>query len=233
MTERIVNNRPMKNVEEIDKKSRSQSLEESEEDTIQGHSLSCIECTDASDVPCTGPVKTCLPGQACLTIYTLVSAAGVPMSKLIKTSCGYRSQCSNNGSYSILQTSVLAGSSCCFTNGCTPPLPTLPSTTSEKNGVTCKTCQTLSESPCDSDTYMDCTGSETKCISQVTKTTGWQTTATRGCATRNLCTITHEEGTFGALKYSRNTNCTDGGASLHYCLPLLAVTFLCLFKVMI
>ncbi|KAM3922127.1 phospholipase A2 inhibitor and Ly6/PLAUR domain-containing protein-like [Leptodactylus fuscus] len=197
------------------------------------HSLTCIECMDASDVPCTGPVKSCLPDEVCLSRYTLTSIAGVPISKLFIRGCGNRSQCSESGSASIPHANVLTASSCCFTNGCTPPRPTLPSTTSEKNGVMCKACQTIEESPCDSDTYIDCTGLETKCISQVTKTVGLPSSAMRGCATPSLCKIPHEEGTFGPLKFSSHTVCTDGGASLHYCLSLLAVTFLCLFKVMI
>ncbi|KAM3922128.1 phospholipase A2 inhibitor and Ly6/PLAUR domain-containing protein-like [Leptodactylus fuscus] len=128
---------------------------------------------------------------------------------------------------------MISSTSCCYTDRCTPPAPVLPTISHDKNGVVCMSCQAMEASPCDSDTYMDCIGNETKCISQVIRSSGTPPEgAIRGCATPSLCNIPYKEGSFGSLTYSMDTTCLDGGASLHYHLYLLPVTFLCLFKVM-
>ncbi|KAM3922123.1 phospholipase A2 inhibitor and Ly6/PLAUR domain-containing protein-like [Leptodactylus fuscus] len=200
--------------------------------TTTGYSLSCVQCKDATDVPCTGDSEPChASDEVCISRSILTIVAGVPFSKMFMRGCGEPAQCSLSNSFSTPHGRVITSTTCCNKNDCTPPRPTLPSVTSNKNGVVCKSCQTLEATPCVSNIYMDCVGNETKCISQVTKFSGLPSSAIRGCATPNLCRFPHEKGTFGHLEYSTDITCTDGGASLHYCLSLLAVTFLVLFKV--
>ncbi|XP_069804501.1 urokinase plasminogen activator surface receptor-like [Dendropsophus ebraccatus] len=199
--------------------------------TSTSYSLSCIQCSDASDVPCTGSEQTCsLPHEVCVSRYALTLVAGVPISKLFIRGCGDPDQCTISGSMSVPNVRTIASATCCSTDLCTPPPPELPPVTSDQNGVVCKSCQAMEDSPCDSDNYMNCVGNETMCISQVT-ITGSSSIAVRGCATPGLCQIPHEEGTFGHMTFISDTTCTDGGAGLHYGLYLLGVTLLCVFKV--
>ncbi|KAG8573824.1 hypothetical protein GDO81_012571 [Engystomops pustulosus] len=158
--------------------------------------------------------------------------AGLLFSKLYIRNCGDRATCSVSSSMTTSHGRVITSSTCCYTEGCSPPRPVLPPVNFKKNGVVCKTCHAMQSQPCDSDTYTDCLGNETKCLSQVSTVAGLTSTAMRGCATPSLCAIPHEEGSLEHLRFISDTTCTDGGAGLHYCLYLLGVTFIGLFKVM-
>ncbi|KAG8542232.1 hypothetical protein GDO81_027190 [Engystomops pustulosus] len=195
------------------------------------HSLSCIECKDATDVPCTGDADTCDENEVCVSEFALTLIDGIPVVKLFMRGCGNQAQCFVSSSLSIPHARIISSSSCCYTDSCTPPRPVLPPITSKKNGLICKGCQSMEARPCDSDLYMECIGNETKCISQVAMSSGTPPTAIRGCATPSVCAVRHEEGTFGHLKFKSDITCTDGGAGLHYSLHLLGATFIFMFKV--
>ncbi|XP_044134439.1 phospholipase A2 inhibitor and Ly6/PLAUR domain-containing protein-like [Bufo gargarizans] len=199
------------------------------------YSLTCIECSGIAEfdigIPCTGIVKTCSSNEVCVSKHSVIIIGGLQQPGTYGRTCGQRELCSASISASAPYGRIMMSFSCCDTDRCTPPRPELPSISSEKNGVVCKTCQSKENVPCDSKTYMDCVGEETKCFSQVTRS-GSQGVAERGCATPSLCAIPHNEGSFGNLDFKVDTTCTDGGAGLHYRLHLLPITFICLFKVM-
>ncbi|XP_066462626.1 uncharacterized protein [Eleutherodactylus coqui] len=197
-----------------------------------GYSLSCIQCVEATDAPCSGTADVCAPSEdACISKYALTSIGGIQISKLFVRGCGTRSQCSISGSLSIPLSRMVASTTCCYTDRCMPSRPILPPAPTNLNGVVCKTCQGLQDYPCESDEYINCVGNETKCISQFGTTSGAKT-ALRGCSSPDLCKNPHEEGSFGGLKFSMKITCTDGTATLHYSLYLLSATTIWLFKVM-
>ncbi|KAM5132619.1 phospholipase A2 inhibitor and Ly6/PLAUR domain-containing protein-like [Mantella aurantiaca] len=191
------------------------------------HSLSCVECKDTSE-SCTGPVVPCPNSdQICMSAYTITSVGGIPVSKMFMRECGDRSSCNRAGSFSIPNGQVQTSATCCNVDGCTPGTPVLPPLSSKKNGVVCTACISTTVDSCQASTFIECTGNEVKCMAQGTVSKGSLGTiksAVRGCATKELCEVTHVEGSFGDITITTEVTCTDGCTGLPYSLSLLLPT---------
>ncbi|XP_075047637.1 phospholipase A2 inhibitor and Ly6/PLAUR domain-containing protein-like [Mixophyes fleayi] len=202
--------------------------------TATGYSLSCINCMDMSDKLCSGPAVSCSSSDAvCVLISTVTSLGGLGEHKMTVRDCGKPNACSVKGSMSVLSGKVKTGISCCSSDSCTPPMPVLPLNDYNKNGVTCKSCMEAVDKQCQSDTFMECQGNETKCISQVSTLKGpsmTMSTALRGCATKEACGFPLMENTIGDVTVKTYTSCTGGSPGLQYNLLLLLVSVILLLK---
>ncbi|XP_073457867.1 uncharacterized protein [Aquarana catesbeiana] len=144
-----------------------------------GHSLSCIKCMGLNS--CTGSSEICMPNYSCGVAYR-ETTEGRNITNVYIQSCVSNSKCNKRGSISYTGGTMKIGISCCNTNNCTPPLPQLPATSFQANGLVCPSCR--SQSPCDQETNIQCTGSEQTCIFQ-RSTLG----CVMGCATSTLCDV--------------------------------------------
>ncbi|XP_073457852.1 uncharacterized protein [Aquarana catesbeiana] len=144
-----------------------------------GHSLSCINCVGLNS--CTGSSETCMPNYSCGVAYEVTTEGGNIATVYIR-SCVSNSKCNKTGSISYTGGTMKMGISCCDTDYCTPPLPQLPATSSQANGLVCPSCQ--SQSLCDQQSNIQCTGSEQTCLFQLSSAE-----TVMGCATSTFCDV--------------------------------------------
>ncbi|XP_073457868.1 uncharacterized protein [Aquarana catesbeiana] len=144
-----------------------------------GHSLSCINCMELNS--CTGDSETCMPNYSCGVAYREITEGGTITTEYIQ-SCVSNSKCNKTGSISYTGGTIRMGISCCDTDNCTPPLPQLPATSSQANGLVCPSCR--AQVWCNQEMNIQCTGSEQTCIFQLSSLGG-----VMGCATSTLCDL--------------------------------------------
>ncbi|XP_077312657.1 phospholipase A2 inhibitor and Ly6/PLAUR domain-containing protein-like [Lithobates pipiens] len=156
-----------------------------------GYTLSCTHCSSSSD-SCTGPNVTCPYGFVCGAIYIEGRVTGTIIFQSYQMACMTQDKCDITGSGTIPQNAkIKMGTSCCATDGCTPPPPSMPQDSSVSNGVACTSCISMDSAYCYSSDKIQCTGDEDRCFLQATKASG-QTpkyTAVRGCATKSVCDL--------------------------------------------
>uniref|UniRef100_A0A8C5QSE4 UPAR/Ly6 domain-containing protein n=1 Tax=Leptobrachium leishanense TaxID=445787 RepID=A0A8C5QSE4_9ANUR len=187
-----------------------------------GHSLSCTMCLEIGANTCDGPKTTCPPDHMCGAMYSLVSIRGVGTTQGYTRECFLPNQCNIEGYMSILaKVKSQIGTSCCDTDGCTPPLPKLPAVSTKLNGLVCRGCFSTDSDWCDTDSAVQCSGNETMCLLETTITTGARSEkgAVRGCATESLCDIGSHSVDFGNKKITSRYNCTSGIPGLNGRIP--------------
>ncbi|XP_077312168.1 uncharacterized protein LOC143933102 [Lithobates pipiens] len=156
-----------------------------------GHSLSCIKCKGVNS--CTGSSQTCLPDYSCGAAYIETTEEATSTTAYI-LSCVSNTKCNKMGSISYTGGTIKFGISCCDTDNCTPPLPQLPATSSEANGLVCPSCQ--SWYMCDQKTNIQCTGSEQTCIFQPSLSG-----SVMGCGTSTLCDVADYSNDFVSIQF--------------------------------
>ncbi|XP_068099186.1 phospholipase A2 inhibitor gamma subunit B-like [Hyperolius riggenbachi] len=92
----------------------------------------------------------------------------------------------------------------CDTDNCSPILPNMPTDSSVLNGLACPSCVSGDSTLCYSQDTQQCTGSEDMCVLISTRVAGGpkQSTAFRGCSSKNICD-------FGSQTYLLNGIATD------------------------
>eukprot|EP00079_Xenopus_tropicalis_P017002 XP_004916450.1 PREDICTED: phospholipase A2 inhibitor and Ly6/PLAUR domain-containing protein-like isoform X1 [Xenopus tropicalis] len=151
-----------------------------------GFCLSCIHCTSNDGSGCSGIAKNCTGDTVCMSTVTQTATYTGQATTTLRRSCGEPQYCSA-GSLSSYFITTVTNSTCCFTDSCTPPEPTMPNYTSKtKNGAVCKTCFARDERECSRFNTTMCTGSETFCVEYEVRTEAG-TTIVWGCSTENFC----------------------------------------------
>lgn len=179
-----------------------------------GHSLVCRSCWNLSGEPCTGPTLTCPSDNVCVAALSAVRIGNV-VTPQYSITCGTRDQCDVTGSLTFNSGTVRVGTSCCSTDNCTPAYPALPSESSEKNGLTCKTCSYDKSDYCLTSETLQCTGEETKCgrTGRILSGTINLKDTIRGCATKSFCDILGtQKGIIDGLNVDMKTYCSDEAA---------------------
>ncbi|XP_031761701.1 phospholipase A2 inhibitor 25 kDa subunit isoform X1 [Xenopus tropicalis] len=181
-----------------------------------GYSLSCQTCIGVGSTPCQGQSMSCPADNACAATYTLTTAHGVTVSQVYTLSCAPRSQCDKPGSISIPDGKIKRGISCCYTDDCTPPTPTLPVDAFQPNGLVCRTCTSADSTWCYTDDTMRCTGEENRCLLQTTTLTGSVSSkvAVRGCATKSICDLGGTSVSSPEFSMDVKFSCTSGSFSI-------------------
>ncbi|KAG8433726.1 hypothetical protein GDO86_012181 [Hymenochirus boettgeri] len=177
-----------------------------------GYSLSCTTCSSLESTACEGPSMTCLPDNVCGSTHVIATAFGVPVINQFTMSCVPRYHCNGTGSISNSVSKIKVGVSCCHTDNCTSPIPTLPEDSIELNGIVCPSCSVVGSLSCDSTDTVQCTGDENLCVSQATEVTGNTTSRTLflGCATRSYCDIGTISTTTSNVTVDIRITCTNG-----------------------
>ncbi|KAM3922410.1 phospholipase A2 inhibitor and Ly6/PLAUR domain-containing protein-like [Leptodactylus fuscus] len=198
--------------------------------TATSYALSCTECLSASST-CSGISVPCPTGYVCGSAYTETNTAGVKTEVLVRQ-CVPSKECNFKGSMGIPIGHIRMVTSCCYTDGCTPNLPASSPTSSNPNGLVCRSCISADSNWCYTSDTMQCTGDENMCLLQTTKTSGpiSSSTAIRGCATKSICDLGSKSETVGGLSSSVKFICTSGGLSVHKVVLTPAIVCLLLLK---
>ncbi|OCT73267.1 hypothetical protein XELAEV_18036247mg [Xenopus laevis] len=104
--------------------------------------------------------------------------------------CGKSEECGRVGTLRSNEKKIVINTTCCDTNSCDPPIPTLPPFDSEANGLTCPSCYISNSDICLQRQPLKCVGNETRCINYISKETLDKTVTTEsfyGCTTENIC----------------------------------------------
>lgn len=184
--------------------------------SIAGHSLVCKSCWNIIGVPCNVPTVTCPSNNVCVASLSAVRV-GNKVTPQYSITCGTRDQCNVTGSLSFTYGNVRVGTSCCSSDYCTPTYPTVPSESSQRNGLTCRTCSSDSSDYCHTSETLQCTGEERKCgrMARTLSGTIKLKDTMRGCATKTFCDILGTQKTnIDGLKVDMKTYCSDGAADL-------------------
>ncbi|KAG8550147.1 hypothetical protein GDO81_028171 [Engystomops pustulosus] len=198
--------------------------------TATSSALSCTVCASATSSSCSGNSITCPSGSSCGSTYTVAKSGGTTAVSLIRA-CTLTSQCSFNGSISMVQATIKTGISCCDTDNCTPILPTVPTPSSNSNGVTCRSCITADSTWCYTSDTIQCTGDENMCLLQSTEISGELSTAIRGCSTKSFCDLGSQSTSVGGVTTNVKFICTSGGMTVHKVLFTPVIVCLLLLKV--
>ncbi|XP_069058177.1 phospholipase A2 inhibitor and Ly6/PLAUR domain-containing protein-like [Pleurodeles waltl] len=168
--------------------------------------------------------------DACVSKYTETTADGYLKKEFLR-SCGtFSENCNRIESLTSQHLEIRGNSTCCTTNDCLPPTPTVPVTGTTLNGVMCRTCVTGDSTYCYTRDTIECKGIQNKCVHLGIKTTGkvYSTVAFRGCGSPHLCAT----GTFVSTSEDVTTEitmqCSDSAIRPEHGLFLTAITFLLL-----
>ncbi|OCT73269.1 hypothetical protein XELAEV_18036249mg [Xenopus laevis] len=106
--------------------------------------------------------------------------------------CGKPAECSRVGTYSSNIRKFAVSTTCCNSSLCLSPVPTFPSQTANKNGLTCPSCYIENSNRCFGKDPLECVGNESNCINYV-KQEIYENTVTfqslYGCATDSICSV--------------------------------------------
>ncbi|XP_069596815.1 phospholipase A2 inhibitor gamma subunit A-like isoform X1 [Ranitomeya imitator] len=146
--------------------------------TAKGHCISCQLCVTSMAQTCTGVSVICPTDYVCESRFTNITIAGLSTQE-ISRSCSPPINCNKAGSMTIPGGTVQTNSTCCSSDNCLPPTPTITlpgsnatNSSSAPNGVKCKSCITVNSDWCYTSDTMSCTGDEMACIMHTTKITG-------------------------------------------------------------
>ncbi|XP_040269288.1 phospholipase A2 inhibitor 25 kDa subunit-like isoform X2 [Bufo bufo] len=168
-------------------------------------------CTTANAKFCNASSVVCPEDHVCASSYTLTNTHGAIFSML----CAPRHQCDAPGSISASSGRLQRSTTCCDTDNCTPPPPTLPDYNFQPNGLTCQTCLSVSSKWCSSMHTIDCTGEEDACLLQTSQYYApiRRSAAVRGCATKSICSLGTQRIEFGTLKMKFKYSCVFAGST--------------------
>ncbi|KAJ1132763.1 hypothetical protein NDU88_011066 [Pleurodeles waltl] len=109
--------------------------------------------------------------DACVSKYTETTADGYLKKEFLR-SCGtFSENCNRIESLTSQHLEIRGNSTCCTTNDCLPPTPTVPVTGTTLNGVMCRTCVTGDSTYCYTRDTIECKGIQNKCVHLGIKTT--------------------------------------------------------------
>ncbi|XP_075183334.1 uncharacterized protein LOC142255771 [Anomaloglossus baeobatrachus] len=194
-----------------------------------GLGLSCIACTTNAATSCSGNQTTCKVDEQCMSTFTQTTAADGKKTFTFDRYCGDATQCNTMGSMtSFLSTET--NSTCCNTDSCTPPQPTLTKRKESENGARCPVCFGHSMSQCLSSNLRNCTGDETFCAAYMIKT-DTENTVIMGCASRSFCHTAQSQKLTDGKTTQVMARCIGSGsdslkAQVFYLLPVLLVTLI-------
>ncbi|XP_075047324.1 phospholipase A2 inhibitor NAI-like isoform X2 [Mixophyes fleayi] len=158
--------------------------------TATGFSLTCNLCLISKYTSCPEKIMECLPDTACGVSHTTTETHGMIYSETLDLSCVHKNQCNTQGSITTNYGKIKRSTSCCHTDNCIAPMPTMPADNLQPNGLICPTCQSDSIWCYTAETML-CTGDENMCYFQTTELYEPEriSSAFRGCASESICSL--------------------------------------------
>ncbi|XP_075697021.1 uncharacterized protein LOC142662694 [Rhinoderma darwinii] len=194
-------------------------------------SLSCYKCIAFNGAQSATNTETCSSGSSCVTSLAVTTVGSTVTSSSLARGCTPANQCNITGSLTFQGGNVRISTSCCDTDKCNVTTPTLPATSTQLNGQTCRTCTTDTTDYCYTGSTLQCYGAETMCgrISTYLSGSTSVTTFIRGCATPSVCNLLgNQDNVYDALKVVSKTFCSNGCIALQgtFCFSTLMMLFL-------
>ncbi|XP_078511662.1 phospholipase A2 inhibitor gamma subunit B-like [Lissotriton helveticus] len=196
---------------------------------VEGEALSCVECT--SNIDCTTPSVTCpSPSDICYTKYTETTSDGVLKKEYVRGCGQYSAKCNKVQSMTAPYIEIRGNSTCCTTDNCHPDQPTVPTTGTTLNGVTCRICLSVTSTYCYTADSMKCSGIQTMCAFYGIRTRGVTNSdiAFRGCASPDFCFIGTFTSTVNGSTSDGVMGCSNGAIRPEHGLLFTAFTLLLL-----
>ncbi|KAM4651463.1 phospholipase A2 inhibitor gamma subunit B-like [Discoglossus pictus] len=159
--------------------------------TATGYSLSCIQCMTTDGSSCIGASIGCSSTEnVCVSSITRTTVGVEEPLTVFSRTCGKSEWCGKVTSISHPGGYIKNNHTCCYMDDCTPPIPTIPTESTKKNGKICRGCFSATSDSC-ADIAMECTGNEIQCIKVITTTSGIFSTKSilSGCASNATCEI--------------------------------------------
>uniref|UniRef100_A0A803J3Q0 UPAR/Ly6 domain-containing protein n=1 Tax=Xenopus tropicalis TaxID=8364 RepID=A0A803J3Q0_XENTR len=173
-----------------------------------GYSLSCQSCFAPGSAPCRGPSRPCAADSACRALYVKVTAYGVTVRESYILSCAPRIQCDRHGSINVHIVKTKTGTSCCYTDDCIPPQPTLTEDNFQLNGLSCPASISVNSVKLNVEDDLQCSGDENKCIFLTASLSGNSVTL-RGCSNERMCDLKSYSFEFLEHSFYVTVMCTD------------------------
>ncbi|KAM3923137.1 phospholipase A2 inhibitor and Ly6/PLAUR domain-containing protein-like [Leptodactylus fuscus] len=180
--------------------------------TATSSALSCTECK-STNLSCSGSSVTCPLGSICGSRLSETFVDGSWITILARR-CVPTKSCDFKGSLSLKK------------------VQTLPTQSSNPNGVICPFCISADTVSCETSDTIQCMGDEQICILRTTRVTGPYSisASVRGCATKSYCDL-GSESTIDERALTKVTFiCPSGGLSVHNVILTPAMVCLLLMK---
>ncbi|XP_040277369.1 phospholipase A2 inhibitor and Ly6/PLAUR domain-containing protein-like [Bufo bufo] len=196
--------------------------------------LSCTECVtnEPSTTTCSGNKVSCANGFLCGSTF-IETVQGKGKVSTFGRRCVHKSQCDFKGNVALSDIKQRTATTCCSTEDCTPPVPTLIPSNENSNGLTCPYCDASGSITCDAEISLKCTGSEDRCLHRISEHNSGQSvyvSSSQMCATESYCDHGIESYTEGGTTYKNVFFCTNGGTSVQKVVLTPAVVCLLLMK---
>ncbi|XP_069804369.1 uncharacterized protein [Dendropsophus ebraccatus] len=175
------------------------------------NSLLCWQCQGSVDIKCEQYAVCSAENDACVTVISKTSYGGKTTTQLMKR-CGFSLECNRAGIITTTQGSISRNTTCCYSDNCISPTPTLPSENNETNGLICDSCYVKDNAICTGKDHINCTGNATQCISYTEKVIEGSFTSSEilhGCAHPSICdsgniNVTYDRKILQETKICRN-----------------------------
>ncbi|XP_069802782.1 uncharacterized protein [Dendropsophus ebraccatus] len=187
-----LNNAKLKVVQTCTKANRTSSLP-------VVNSLLCWQCQGSINIKCEHYAVCSAENVACVTVISETSYGGKTTTQLMKR-CGYSTECNSTGIITTAQGRISRNTTCCYSDNCISPTPTLPSENNETNGLICDSCYLKDHGSCTGRDGINCTGNATQCISYTQKVIEGTFTSSEilhGCAHPSICDSGNINVTYG------------------------------------
>ncbi|XP_063292570.1 phospholipase A2 inhibitor and Ly6/PLAUR domain-containing protein-like [Pelobates fuscus] len=188
--------------------------------TATGHCLSCIQCVSTNKMQCSGKSMVCpATFDACISSYTLTIVGGMEIGKIFTRHCSARAACDSYGSVSMPDGRIKRTSSCCFSDNCTPSIPTFPPDRHDKNGVKCPGCYSPNDRSCVPEYIIECVGEEIRCINHTETMKSGEVesaVALQGCASIDLCAAGSQELQVDNIRSRIEMTCMSSSVCLQH-----------------
>ncbi|XP_056399193.1 uncharacterized protein LOC130293924 [Hyla sarda] len=192
------------------------------------NSLICWQCRGSVDHTCERFVKCSTEYDVCVTIISKTTYGRRQLTELLRR-CGYSSECDSAGIITTAQKSISKNTTCCYTDHCISPIPTLPSENNENNGLICESCYLINYNNCSGRDHINCTGNATQCISY-TKIEIDETLTSKevlhGCAHPSICDSGNITATFNNKIIQETKICSVPAKSSGHFPNILCATIL-------
>ncbi|XP_069802785.1 uncharacterized protein [Dendropsophus ebraccatus] len=150
-----------------------------------GLSLVCVKCENSTVASCSGNLRNCTDQTLCMSTITQTTAADGQKTFTFERDCGDADQCNTTGSMTSY-ISTETHHTCCNTDSCTPPQPTLSTEKRLQNNIQCPVCISHIKGQCPLSNVRNCTGDQKYCARYVVKSDS-ESTIIMGCASESFC----------------------------------------------
>ncbi|XP_075462541.1 phospholipase A2 inhibitor and Ly6/PLAUR domain-containing protein-like [Ascaphus truei] len=178
-----------------------------------GTGLQCQDCQNYASTDCTGSLAVCSgSATSCMAAVTVITSDNLSSSSIVKSCASYPQLCGVFYSITMGPIHLASKTECCATDGCNSGTPQLPPRDLTPNGVQCPFC-IAEASSCTSTGNIDCTGSETRCITYsggIYNGTQFEQKAFKGCTTENVCNVPAPPYPATLLQQGYQLSCTPG-----------------------